>query len=389
LEIPFLNLATARKKETFEGILSEIGRIAQSSDFILGAKVAELEARFSAREGASYGVACNSGLDALILSLKALGVGPGDEVITSPFSFIATAAAISLVGATPVFADIGEDGILDPRRVETRLTARTKAVLPVLWAGIPGRLAELKELCQDRKLALVLDAAQAVGSTYEGKGMGAWGDAVCYSLHPLKNLGVWGDGGILLTDDETLAGKLKLARNHGLVDRDTAEFFSYNSRLDTIQAVVALAYLELLDEVLAARSRHAEQYLRGLSKFSCLHLPLARTDKEAAVGVHLLQLVAPRRDALRASLAAAGIETKVHYPILLPFQPAAKSLGYRKGDFPVAEWFSSGVLSLPIREDLEAAEIERVIDGIRAFYQPALTPDKVPDLSPAPFEEGR
>jgi dTDP-3-amino-2,3,6-trideoxy-4-keto-D-glucose/dTDP-3-amino-3,4,6-trideoxy-alpha-D-glucose/dTDP-2,6-dideoxy-D-kanosamine transaminase len=368
-KIPFLNLATDRKKAAIAPLLEEIGRLAESSDFILGRKVAEFETRFSEREGGAFGIGCNSGLDALILSLKALGVGAGDEVITSPFSFVATGAAISLAGAKPVFADIGWDGTLDPAQVERAVSSKTKAVLPVLWAGIPGALGELRALCDRKNLSLVLDAAQAVGTRVKGRPVGGLGDAVCYSLHPLKNLGVWGDGGMILTQRQGLADRLRLARNHGLVNRDEAEFFSFNSRLDTIQAAVALAQMELLDEVLRARARHARRYLAGLGGIGSLRVPLASLELDS-VGVHLFQVVTERREAFRAHLEGRGIETKVHYPILIPFQAAAKDLGYHPGDFPVAEAFAAGVVSLPIREDLEDSEVDWIVRSIREFYLP-------------------
>ncbi len=368
LEIPFLNLTTERKKSILAPVLAEIGRIAGSADFILGSHVTQFEERFARREEATVGIGVNSGLDALMLSLKALGVGPGDEVITSPFSFVATGAAISLLGAIPVFADIGWDGILDPLKTEAAITSRTKAILVVLWGGIPGPLVELQELCDRKKLFLVLDAAQAVGTRYRGKGVGSWGDAACYSLHPLKNLGVWGDGGIVLTCLSDLASNLRQSRNHGLINRDEAAFFSFNSRLDTVQAVVALAQLELLDEVLECRARHARRYLAGLSSLADIRIPLALVE-DGSVGVHLFQIVSERRNALRAHLADKGIETKVHYPVLIPFQPAARTLGYRQGDFPVAEQFADGVLSLPIREDLTDLEIDRIVSEVREFIE--------------------
>lgn len=370
MKIPFLNLATESKKAAIQSTLAKIGELATGAEFILGTRVAELEGRFARAEGGAHGVGCNSGLDALMLSLRALGVGPGDEVVTSPFSFVATGAAISLVGARPVFADIGWDGILDPDCAEKAVTPKTKAVLPVLWAGLPGRLDALRNLCDRRRLPLVLDAAQAVGTKFGGEAVGAFGEASCYSLHPLKNLGVWGDGGMILTRQSDLADRLRLERNHGLINRDEAEFFSYNSRLDTLQAVVGLSQLELLPEVLRKRREHARRYLAGLSGLRGIRIPLSTVPIDT-VGVHLFQIVTPRREPLRDFLAARGIETKVHYPILIPFQKAARHLGYRKGDFPVAEAFADEILSLPIREDLKAAEIDEVVSAIREFHGPA------------------
>ena len=378
MQIPFLNLASDQKKAEISGILSEIQRVAESADFIQGSKVAEFESRFAAHEDGRSGIGCNSGLDALILALRSLGVGPGDEVITSPFSFIATAAAISLVGARPVFADICQDGTLDPSCAEAAITPRTKAVLPVLWAGIPGRLREFRRLCESRGLFLVLDAAQAVGTRYRGAGIGNLGDAVCYSLHPLKNLGVWGDGGMVLTSRPELAARIRLGRNHGLINRDEAAFFSYNSRLDTIQAVVALAHLNLVDDILERRSELAARYLVGLAgQRPGLKIPLAEPS-EGRAGIHLFQIITGHRTELREFLAKRGVETKVHYPVLMPFQPASSHLGYRKGDFPVAERFADGVVSLPIREDLSFDEIDYIVASIGEFNQGAVRRVQVP-----------
>lgn len=363
--IPLIHLATERRRELFPGILAEIGAVAERSDFILGRQVAEFEENFRAREGGAHSISVHSGLDALWLTLAALGVGPGDEVVTSPFSFVATGAAVALTGARPVFADIDWSGNLDPSQIEAVVTPRTKAILPVGWAGIPGPLGEWKNVAVKHGLALVHDSAQCVGSRFAGSSLASNVDAACYSLHPLKNLGLWGDGGIVLTSEESIADKLRLSRNHGLVGRGVSAEYSQNSRLDTIQAVVGLAYLELLDEVLEARRRNARFYLERFRDLP-VRLPLAGTELEQ-IGIHLFQIVTDRREELSAYLDSRGIEAAVHYPMLIPFQPAAGGM-HRPGEFPVAEEFARGVLTLPVREDLTLEEGAHVADAVEEFF---------------------
>lgn len=353
IEIPFVNLATPARRRLKEAILREMGKIADRADFILGSKVAEFEARFADKVGGRYAVGVNSGLDALMLSLRAAGVGPGDEVVTTPFSFVATAAAIALVGAKAVFADVRGDANWDPDRARKAVNPRTKAILPVHWAGIPCEVPRIPGV------AVIVDAAQAVGAKWDlGRA-----DFVCYSLHPLKNLGVWGDGGMVVVHDECRRDALRLQRNHGLRNRDETLFFSYNSRLDTIQAVAGLACLELVEDIVDRRRAIARRYNDRLSGIA----EIPHHDHLTDSAVHLYQIHVSRRDELRRHLESRGVETKVHYPIPLHLQPAARSWGYGAGDFPEAERIAAQTLSLPVREDLTDEQVDRVIRAVLEF----------------------
>jgi len=366
-KIPFIHLATDKKRGRVDSVLTEIRQLFERGDFILGKKVAEFESAFAKYCGVEHAVGVNSGLDALILSLRALGIGPGDEVITAPNSYLATAAAISLVGARPVFADVRTDFNLNPAEVEKRLTPKTRAVIAVHLTGLACDMQTLQTLCRDRGIHLLEDAAQAVGASHRGKKAGALGIAGCFSLHPLKNLQVWGDGGIITTPDESLAINLRKQRNHGLVNRDVAEFFSFNSRLDTLQAIVALEFLPQVDEVAKKRRANAEIYFQRLGEL--VGLPVRSTE---AV-YHVFQIRTPLRDELKAHLDSHGIETKVHYPVPIHLQPAAAALGYRVGDFPVCEQLSREILSLPIREELTPAELHEVCDRVAEFVDQSAT----------------
>jgi dTDP-4-amino-4,6-dideoxygalactose transaminase len=309
-----------------------------------------------------------SGLDALLLSLRAAGIGPGDEVITAPNSFIASVAAIALVGARPVFADADWDYNINPVEVAKGINSRTRAILPVHLTGNPCAMDMLTRLAQAHNLILIEDAAQAIGAVYDGRPVGSLGDFGCFSLHPLKNLHVWGDGGFISVKDEAKAAKLRRQRNHGLVHRDEAEYFSYNSRLDTVQAAVALVALPLLEETTHKRIANAKRYRAELGDLSEVTLPPVN-DAKAMASYHVFQIRVRGRDALRAFLAERGIETKIHYPVPIHLQKAASYLEYKRGDFPVSEQLAEEILSIPIRESLTELEIERICDTLRAFYR--------------------
>jgi dTDP-4-amino-4,6-dideoxygalactose transaminase len=366
VRIPFVQLATQKKRELLPAIQREIEALFESSQFILGAKVAEFEKRFAELSGVPYAVGVNSGLDALILSLRVLGIGAGDEVITAPNSFLGSAAAIALVGARPVFVDVDWDYNLDPNRLEDAITSKTRAIMPVHLTGNPCRMEEINEIARRRKLFVIEDAAQAVGSTYKNKPVGGLGDLGAFSLHPLKNLHVWGDGGMITTHSKEWAESLRLHRNHGLKNRDESVFFSYNTRLDSIQAVVGLASLELLRETTALRQSNAQFYRKNLEG---LDLKLPQACKEGEHVYHVFQIWTKRRDELKNFLAEKGIETKVHYPVPIHLQEAAKPYGFKKGDFPVTEQLAQGILSLPVRENLTAADREEITSTVKAFFR--------------------
>jgi dTDP-4-amino-4,6-dideoxygalactose transaminase len=291
-------------------------------------------------------------------------VSPGDEVITVPNSFLATASAIALVGARPRFVDVRADGNLDPDQLHDAIDARTRAILPVHLSGRPAEMDAILEVARLHGVPVLEDAAQAVGARYRGRPVGSLGRIGAFSLHPLKNLGAAGDAGVLTTSDPSLARWLRSARNHGLVSRDEAAFWSPNSRLDALQAALLEVKLRYLDVWTRRRREHARFYRAALE--GAVAVP---DDPEHVYCVyHTFVIRAPRRDALREHLTARGIETRVHYPVPIHLQPAAAALGHAKGDFPRAEAYSESALSLPVYPELQRAQREAVVEAIRSFY---------------------
>jgi aminotransferase EvaB len=351
----------------YQEILGKIAEVVCRGDFTLGTEVDRLENEFASLIGAKHAVGLGSGTDALFLSLKALGVDKGDEVITTPYTFFATVGAIVTAGARPVFVDIGDDYNLDARKIEAAITSRTKAILPVHWAGRPCDMDAIMEIAGRRGLAVVEDACHAVKATYKGRGAGVLGTIGCFSFHPLKNLNVWGDGGIATTNSTELASQLRLLRNHGLLNRDECAVFAYNSRLDTVQAVVARHLLAKLDHITASRIANAAYFDKVLAGIGGIRLP-AR-DSHIKQVYHLYIVRAERRDELKKFLIANGVDAKVHYPVPMHLQPAARGLGHKRGDFPVCEATVASVISLPVHEFITRAQQDQVAELVRRFYR--------------------
>lgn len=347
-------------------IFRKLERLVIEGDFTLGRAVDEFEGQIRAITGSKYCVGVGSGTDALFLSLKAAGVGPGDEVITTPYTFFATIGAIVTAGARPVFADIGGDFNIDPGRIAAAITPRTKAILPVHWSGLPCRMDAIMDVAARHGLFVVEDACHALKASCHGRSAGSFGLTGCFSLHPLKNLNVWGDGGFLVTDSEEMHGKLVLLRNHGLLNRDECAVFAYNSRLDSLQAIVASHLLEKLDHITERRIANALRLDELLGDLAQVRLPVR---PEGVLQVHHLYcLRVQRRDELQQFLIGRGIDAKVHYPIPMHLQPAAKEWGYRRGDFPEAEAAADEELSLPVHEFVSGEDLERMAAAIREFY---------------------
>jgi dTDP-3-amino-2,3,6-trideoxy-4-keto-D-glucose/dTDP-3-amino-3,4,6-trideoxy-alpha-D-glucose/dTDP-2,6-dideoxy-D-kanosamine transaminase len=350
-----------------EAILAKIGEVVARGDFTLGREVNRLEDEYAALVGTRHAIGVGSGTDAIFLSLKASGVGPGDEVITTPYTFYATVGAIVATGATPVFADIREDYNIDPAAVAAAVTPRTKAIVPVHWSGNPCDMDAIEAVARPRGLAVVEDACHAIKATYKGRAAGTLGTAGAFSFHPLKNLNVWGDGGIITTSSDELAVQLRLLRNHGLAGRDECRIFGYNSRLDTVQAVVARHLLQKIDHITTSRIRHAGYFDARLSRTAQIRVP--PRDSANRQVYHLYIVRCERRDTLQAHLIANGVDAKVHYPVPMHLQPATAHLGYRRGQFPVCERIVGEVLSLPVHEFVTEAQQERVVSLIEAFYR--------------------
>ena len=350
-------------------IITKIDAIGRQGAYILGPEVEEFERRFAAFCGTRFAVGVGNGSDALMLPLQALGVGPGDEVITAPNSFVASAWVIARSGAKIVFADVGDDMNLDPAKVEAAITPRTRAILPVHLTGRVADMDGLLALARKHNLIVVEDAAQAVGAMRNEKRAGSFGHAAGFSLHPLKNLHVLGDGGVITTNDEPLYRQLLKLRNHGLRNRDEVESWGVNSRLDAIHAAVANIKLAHLEAWNARHRAIADRYNRELA--DCVQVP--RYGAHELPVFHRHMIVTPHRDALMKFLADRGIETKVNYPVPLHLQPAARELGHRRGDFPRAEQLAATILSLPVYPELSDDEAGQVIAGVREFFAASRT----------------
>jgi len=345
--------------------LAAIGRVVERADFILGEEVRQFEEEFARYCGVRYAVGTDSGVSALELTLRGYGVGPGDEVIVPAHTFIATASAVSFTGARPVLVDIDPWTFgLDPKRVEAALTSRTRVILPVHLYGHPVDLDPLLEIAQRHDLLVVEDACQAHGARYKGRRVGAWGVAGCFSFYPAKNLGAYGDGGVVVTDDAELAERLRMLRNYGQQEKYRHIFLGYNRRLDTLHAAILRVKLRHLDQWNEARRRIAVIYDEGL-RGTVVRSPKVASNVEHVY--HLYVVRTPARDALREHLAARGVATGLHYPIPIHLQEAYRDLGHRLGNFPEAERAAAEGLSLPIYPEMTRAQAEYAIEAIRVF----------------------
>ena len=317
--------------------------------------------------GAKHAIGVGSGTDAIFLSLKALDIGIGDEVITTPFTYIATLGAIATTGAKPVFVDIKEDFNINEKLIESKITSKTRCIVPVHWTGRPCEMTEIVKTANKFNLKIVQDACHAIDSKYKNDDVVKYGDIACYSMHPLKNLNVWGDGGFVTTNDSAFAHKISLMRNHGLSDRDNAEFFAYNSRLDSIQAIVANHLIKnKLTNITKSRQKNAsyfDQLLNGIPE-----IELNKRENHLNEVYHLYQFKAKKRDELKEYLINSGVDAKIHYPKPMHLQKAANYLGYSEGDFPVTERLSKTCMSLPVHEFISLDQIKHVADLIKKFY---------------------
>lgn len=337
-----------------------------SAQYIGGPNVRAFEQEVAAYCGVKHAIACASGTDALMLALRACDIGPGDEVITTPFTFVATASAISMCGARPVFVDIDPLTYnIDPACIEAAITPRTRAVLPVHLYGQPADLAPIAELCRRYGLRLIEDAAQSFGAEYGGRKCGAWGDLGCFSFYPSKNLGAFGDGGMVITDDDALAEKTRLLANHGSRVRYHHDVLGYNSRLDELQAAILRVKLKRVDAFNNARRRIAQSYNRHLAG-SGVQTPVE--DGKGRHVYHQYTVQSDRRDAIQAALATAGIASAIYYPIPLHRQ-ALYADACRGLQLPVAQSAAARVLSLPISPLMTEAQIEQVCAVVRAAQQ--------------------
>jgi dTDP-4-amino-4,6-dideoxygalactose transaminase len=367
-QFPFLDL-----QAQFSGIKDEImaalDRVMDSQHFILGPEVAAFEAEVATCLGTKTAVGCASGSDALLLALMALGVEAGDEVITTPFTFVATAGAIARLGARPVFVDIDPHTYnIDVKQIENAISARTRALMPVHLFGLAADMEPIMRIANERGLTVIEDAAQAIGARYKQHLAGNMGAVGCFSFFPSKNLGGVGDGGLMTSNDPALAGRLKLLRAHGSREKYRYEILGVNSRLDAIQAAILRVKLKYLPQWTELRRQHADQYRRLFSRYgldTVVQVPLDPVDCYHVYNQFTIRV--RERDRLREFLTQKGIPTEVYYPLPLHLQPAFAYLGYKAGDFPHAEAASGDVLSLPIYPELSAEQQERVVTTIAHF----------------------
>lgn len=361
--VPYADLA--REALASRGpLLSACERVILSGRYILGTELAAFETEFADYCGTRFAVGTSSGTAALVITLRAFGWPADAEVITAPNSFVATTAAIVLAGAKPVFVDIGEDGNIDPGGIEAAITERTRAVLPVHLTGRPAKMREIAGIAKRHGLIVIEDAAQAVGARIEGKRVGSFGDAACFSLNPLKNLHAYGDGGVITTDDEMLYRRLLCERNHGLIDREQCEFFSFNCRLDELQAALVRIQLPLLDGQTEARRQAAFRYNESLAAFG--EVPAEKAGEYCVYQTYVLKV--DRRDALQRHLRENGVEALVHYATTIDRQPATAGFAQLHNGLPRARTHVERILSLPLYPGITLAQQGRVVELVSGFF---------------------
>ena len=337
-----------------------------TGDFTLGKPLREFENSFSKLIGTKFAIGVNSGTDAIKLVLKAFRIGPGDEVITAANTFVATVGAICELGATPVFVDCDDSFCMDVSLVEQKINERTKALLPVHFTGYMTHMPSLIKISEKYEIPIVEDACQSILGSIDGKKAGTWGSAGAFSLHPLKNINVWSDGGIIVTNDLNLNNKLRLLRNHGLEDRDTVSIMGCNSRLDTIQAVVGNWILPKAEKITDQRIKNANYLDLGLKKIKEINIP-PRIENYKLV-YHLYIVFAENRDGLLKYCIDHGISAKIHYPIPIYRQKALKALGYKKGDFPITDSHAEKIISFPCDQHLSQKELDYIISTVTQYY---------------------
>jgi aminotransferase EvaB len=347
--------------------LAEWRSLAATGEFTLGPFVEAFEAKFARYVGARHCISTNNGTDALVLALKAAGIGPGDEVITVTNTFYATAGAIVASGARPVFVDCDERLQIDTGKISAAVTERTRAILPVHWAGASPDINRVLKLAQAHGLVVIEDACPAVGAYVDGRHAGTFGKLGAFSMHPLKPLNVMGDGGMTVTDDDALADWMRKYRNHGMADRDHIDFWGVNMRLQPFQAIVASRVLDTVADLVKMRNRNARQLDEGLRRLPEFATVVERCTRHVEAQ-QLYMACFERRDQLLRFLISRGIEAKVHYPVPLHLQKAAASLGYKRGDFPVAERQADHLITLPAHQFITAEHIDYMLETIREFY---------------------
>ena len=366
MKVPLLDLK-AQYATIREEVLAAVAQVLDSQVCIGGPQLSELERKVAGLSGCKYAVGVSSGTDALLCAMMALGVGSGDEVITTPFTFFATAGSIARTGARPVFVDIDACTYnIDPAGIERAITPRTKAIVPVHLFGQMCDMDPIMEIARERNLAVIEDAAQSIGATYKGRKAGGIGNCGCFSFFPSKNLGAVGDGGMIVTNDESLGKRMGLLRNHGAAPKYYHKQIGGNFRLDAIQAAVLLVKLPHLEEWSTARRRNADFYTRRFAG-QAVGTPFVRPDCVTIYNQYVVR--AERRDALKAYLHQHEIGTEIYYPLPLHLQECFRSLGHKEGDLPHAEKAAKEVLALPVYPELTPEMLGAVADTVLGFFR--------------------
>lgn len=366
-KIPMVDL-NRQYKSIKKEVDCAISDVIKESGYINSRFVKKLEQEIAKYCETKYAIGVNSGTDALYLSLWALGIKQGDEVITTPFTFIATAECISLLNARPVFVDVDyETYNIDVDLIEKKITKKTKAIIPVHLFGLPCEMDKIKKIAKKHNLLIIEDAAQAIGAEYMGKRIGSFGNTGCFSFFPSKNLGAYGDGGIITTNNKKLAERLKMLRNHGSKAKYFNEEIGVSSRLDGIQASILLAKLKYLDKWNKKRREIARVYNSLLKNINWIELPKENKDSKHMYNQYTIRVKNGKRDKLKRYLERKNISSMIYYPLPLHLTKAMKYLGYKKGSFPVSEKLSKQVLSLPLSPDLKKKEAEYIVNLINKF----------------------
>ena len=363
MKVPLLDLVS-QYQEIKPEMDAAIQRVLDSGHFILGPEVAAFEKEIADYLGVTHGIGVASGTDALLLALRALSIGPGDEVILPAYTFFATIGAVLHVGATPVLADVDEKTYcIDIRQTRAKVTPATKAIIPVHLYGQAADMDALAEIANEYGLSIIEDNAQAFGAEYKGKKTGGIGDIGCLSFFPSKNLGGYGDGGMVVTDNPDLAEKMRMLRAHGWKKKYFPEILGYNSRLDAIQAAVLRVKLPHLDKWNEGRRKVAHIYSEALAGVKNIQTPYEAPDRKHVYHLYILQV--SNRDEMQARLNEAGIGTSVYYPQPLHLAEPCKALGYKEGDFPVAERASAETVAIPVYPEMTAEQIEYVLEIVK------------------------
>ncbi len=368
--IPITDLGQ-QYNEIKDEIAPAVEKVLAEGKYILGPEVTELEERIAAYCGVSCGVGVASGTDALVLSVVAAGIGEGDEVITTPFTFIATIEAVIRAGAKPVFADIDAKTYnITPSAIESKITSKTKAIMPVHLYGLPCDMTAIMEIAEKHSLTVIEDCAQSFGAAIEDKKAGSFGDFGCFSFFPAKNLGCYGDGGMVVTDNKDYAQKLKLLRMHGFSADYNYRLHGFNSRLDTIQAAIVNVKMNHIDGWIDKRRENAAKYAECLMDVKEVEVPFMPSGYRHAMNYYALRILSGRekRDGLKKYLTDKGIGNNIYYPLSLHLQEICADMGYKAGDYPVSEKLQNEIISLPMYPELGVENIELICGEIRKYF---------------------